>query len=92
MVNKIPLQSGDFDKIPQISEDIKNMLKSNSNVFLEKEVPFCYMSRVERSYAELTLGYNLKHMVRVMYYICFQTSLDVKLFSFLTVCFNYIPS
>ncbi|KAA8520670.1 hypothetical protein F0562_015058 [Nyssa sinensis] len=59
---KIPLQIGDFDKIPQISDDIKNMLRSNPKVFLEKEPPYCFLSRIERSYAELTLGCNLKQM------------------------------
>lgn len=61
MLTKIPLHISDFDKIPQISDGITNMIKSNSNVFLEREVPYCFLSRVERSYAELTLGYNLKH-------------------------------
>ncbi|GFS38803.1 mechanosensitive ion channel protein [Actinidia rufa] len=61
MVTKIPLQIDDLSKIPQISEDIKNMLRSNLKVFLEKEPPYCFLSRIERSYAELTLGCNLKH-------------------------------
>ncbi|PSS11692.1 Mechanosensitive ion channel protein [Actinidia chinensis var. chinensis] len=62
MVTKIPLQVDDLSKIPQISEDIKSMLRSNSKVYLEKEPPYCFLSRIERSYAELTLGCNLKHM------------------------------
>ncbi|KAK3009393.1 hypothetical protein RJ639_014656 [Escallonia herrerae] len=62
MVSKIPLQIDDFDKIPQISDDIKSMLLSHSNVFLEKEAPYCFLSRIERSYAELTLCCNLKQM------------------------------
>jgi small-conductance mechanosensitive channel len=61
IVTKIPLQISDFEKIPQISEDIKTMLTSNPNVYLEKEAPYCYMSRIERSFAELTLGCNLKY-------------------------------
>lgn len=66
MVSKIPVQIEDFEKIPQISEEIKNMMKSNANVFLEKEQPYCYLSRVERSFAELSLGCNLKQMVCVL--------------------------
>ncbi|GFZ16922.1 mechanosensitive ion channel protein [Actinidia rufa] len=62
MVTKIPLQVDDLSKIPQISEDIKSMLRLNSKVYLEKEPPYCFLSRIERSYAELTLGCNLKHM------------------------------
>ncbi|KAL2491002.1 Mechanosensitive ion channel protein 1 [Abeliophyllum distichum] len=63
MVTKIPLQIDDLEKIPQLTKDIKTMLKSNSNVFLGKEAPYCFLSRIERSYAELTLGCNLKQML-----------------------------
>lgn len=64
MITKIPLEISDFDKIPGISEDIKRMLKSNTNVFIEEEVPYCFLSRIERSFAELTIGCNLKTMVK----------------------------
>lgn len=67
MATKIPLQSDNLDKIPQISDDIKNMLRSNSKIFLGKEAPYCFLSRVERSYAELTIGCNLKHMVNFLF-------------------------
>lgn len=63
IVTKIPLQINDLDKIPQISNDIKSMLRSHSKVFLGKEAPYCFLSRLESSFAELTLGCNLKHMV-----------------------------
>ncbi|KAM1903995.1 hypothetical protein ACFX13_041439 [Malus domestica] len=62
IVTKIPLQINDLDKIPQISTDIKSMLRSHSKVFLGKEAPYCFLSRLESSFAELTLGCNLKHM------------------------------
>ncbi|XP_047173634.1 mechanosensitive ion channel protein 1, mitochondrial-like isoform X1 [Vigna umbellata] len=62
IISKIPLQSEDISKIPQISDDVKSMLRSNAKVFLGKDVPYCFLSRIESSYAELTLGYNLKHM------------------------------
>ncbi|KAL3536780.1 hypothetical protein ACH5RR_000146 [Cinchona calisaya] len=62
IVLKIPVQIGDFDIIPKISDDIKTMLRSNSNVFLEKEAPYCFLSKIERSFAELTVGCNLKAM------------------------------
>ncbi|KAI4347066.1 hypothetical protein L6164_007915 [Bauhinia variegata] len=62
IISKIPLQIADLNKIPQISEDIKNMLQSNAKVFLEREVPYCFLSRIESKCAELTIGYNLKHM------------------------------
>jgi hypothetical protein len=63
VVSKIPVIVDDVEKIPQISNDIKNMLKSNANIFLGKEAPYCYLSRIESSFAELTLGCNLKQMV-----------------------------
>ncbi|KAL2336010.1 hypothetical protein Fmac_010456 [Flemingia macrophylla] len=62
IITKIPLQTEDLSKIPQISDDVKSMLRSNVKVFLGKDVPYCFLSRIESSYAELTLGYNLKHM------------------------------
>ncbi|XP_021280890.1 mechanosensitive ion channel protein 1, mitochondrial [Herrania umbratica] len=62
VVTKIPLQIEDLDKIPQISNDIKVMLQSNSKVFLGKEAPYCFLSHIESSYAELTIGCNLRHM------------------------------
>ncbi|XVF22502.1 hypothetical protein REPUB_Repub12eG0178000 [Reevesia pubescens] len=62
VVTKIPLQIEDLDKIPEISNDIKSMLLSNSKVFLGKEAPFCFLSHIESSYAELTVGCNLRHM------------------------------
>ncbi|XP_027334252.1 mechanosensitive ion channel protein 1, mitochondrial isoform X2 [Abrus precatorius] len=57
-------QTEDLTKIPEISNDVKSMLRSNAKVFLGKDVPYCFLSRIESSYAELTLGYNLKHMRR----------------------------
>ncbi|XP_073025665.1 mechanosensitive ion channel protein 1, mitochondrial-like [Primulina eburnea] len=62
MSTKIPIQVDDLDKISQISEDIKSMLRSNPNVFLEKEAPYCFLSCIERSYAVLTVGCNLKNV------------------------------
>ncbi|GAB4844518.1 U2 snRNP complex subunit msl1 [Ancistrocladus abbreviatus] len=61
-VTKIPLQLDNVEKIPQISDDIKTMLRSNPKVFLGQEAPYCFLSRIESSCAELTLGCNLKHM------------------------------
>lgn len=64
IITKIPLQTEDLSKIPEISDDVKSMLRSNTKVFLGKDVPYCFLSRIESSYAELTLGYNLKQMGR----------------------------
>ncbi|XP_076949214.1 mechanosensitive ion channel protein 1, mitochondrial-like [Bidens hawaiensis] len=68
MVSKILVQIDDFEKKPQILEEIKSMMKSNINVFLDKEQPYChvspvgYFSRLGESFSELSLRYNLKPM------------------------------
>lgn len=62
MVTRIPFRTEDVEKVPLISEGIKAMLRSNPKVFLEKEPPYCFLSRIEQSFAELTLGCNLKQM------------------------------
>lgn len=59
---KIPIQVDDLNNIPVISNDIKSMLRSNPKVFLGKEGPYCFLSRIESSFAELTLGCNLEAM------------------------------
>lgn len=79
-VNKIPIQVNDLDKVPEISNDIKSMMRSHSKVFLEKEAPYCFLSRIESSFAELTLVCNLRHMVipktlpLSLNFICFSSS------------------
>ncbi|XP_028770437.1 mechanosensitive ion channel protein 1, mitochondrial-like [Neltuma alba] len=62
ITSKIPLGIGDFSIIPRISDDIKSMLKTKEVVFLGKEAPYCYLSRIECSFAQLTIGYNIKYM------------------------------
>lgn len=68
IVNKIPLQIDDLDKITRISDDIRSMLETNPKIFLGKEAPYCFLSNIESSYAELTLGCNLKHMNKGEFY------------------------
>jgi len=70
IASKIPLQIDDLDMIPQISNEIKEMLRSNTKVFLGKEAPHCYLSRVEKSFAELTIGCNLIRMVHSLFSLC----------------------
>lgn len=74
MVSKIPIQIDDLAKIPQISNDIENMLRLNSNIFLKEDAPYCFLSRVESSFAELTFGCNLNHMVSFIFQIKAKTS------------------
>ncbi|KAL6651256.1 hypothetical protein ACP70R_010181 [Stipagrostis hirtigluma subsp. patula] len=59
---KIPIRIEDIEKVPAVSEEIKVMLRSNPNVSFESDAPYCYLSRLESSYGELTIGYNLKNM------------------------------
>ncbi|XP_047310292.1 mechanosensitive ion channel protein 1, mitochondrial-like [Impatiens glandulifera] len=71
---KISFSIDDPYKIPQISDEIKNMLMSHPKVFLEKEPPYCSLSGAERYYNELTMGCNLKQMVK---YELFLTQQDI---------------
>ncbi|XP_006652682.1 mechanosensitive ion channel protein 1, mitochondrial-like isoform X1 [Oryza brachyantha] len=63
-VTKIPIRIEDVEKVPAISEEIKVMLRSNPKVVSDSETqaPYCYLSRLESSYGELTIGCNLKKM------------------------------
>ncbi|OEL14165.1 Mechanosensitive ion channel protein 1, mitochondrial [Dichanthelium oligosanthes] len=61
-VTKIPIRIEDIEKVPSASEEIKVMLRSNPNVSFDSDVPYCYLSRLESSYGELTIGCNLKNM------------------------------
>ncbi|KAI9089979.1 hypothetical protein K1719_028949 [Acacia pycnantha] len=62
ITSKIPLGIGDLSRISRISDDIKSMLKTKEMVFFGKEAPYCYLSRIESSFAQLTIGYNIKYM------------------------------
>ncbi|XP_042476951.1 mechanosensitive ion channel protein 1, mitochondrial-like [Macadamia integrifolia] len=68
MVVKIPFRIDNLEEIPSISEDVKSMLRSNTKVFLGQEPPYCFLSQIENSYAELTIGCNLKHMSKAELY------------------------
>ncbi|XP_066328237.1 mechanosensitive ion channel protein 1, mitochondrial-like [Miscanthus floridulus] len=55
-VAKLPVRIADIEKIPAITEEIKVMLMSNSKI----DAPYCYLSRLESSTGELTIGCNIK--------------------------------
>uniref|UniRef100_A0A0D9W8I3 Mechanosensitive ion channel MscS domain-containing protein n=1 Tax=Leersia perrieri TaxID=77586 RepID=A0A0D9W8I3_9ORYZ len=65
-VTKIPIRIEDIEKVPALSEEIKVMLRSNPNVVADPDAqaPYCYLSRLENSYGELTIGCNLKTMTK----------------------------
>ncbi|GJN26659.1 hypothetical protein PR202_gb14608 [Eleusine coracana subsp. coracana] len=67
-VTKIPIRIEDIEKVPSVSEDIKEMVRSNPNVSFESDAPYCYLSRLESSYGELTIGCNLKNMVCLLFF------------------------
>ncbi|KAG0454011.1 hypothetical protein HPP92_025315 [Vanilla planifolia] len=61
-VMKIPMHIDDLEKVPNVTEEIKSAVSSNCGVSLDKELPYCFLSRIENSFLELTLGCNLKNM------------------------------
>ncbi|KAI9085558.1 hypothetical protein K1719_032401 [Acacia pycnantha] len=61
-ISKIRMRIEAIDRIGKISREMKSMLTANGNVLLGKRAPYCYLSRIETSHAEVTLGYNLKPM------------------------------
>ncbi|KAH7288552.1 hypothetical protein KP509_31G030700 [Ceratopteris richardii] len=56
---KIPIQLTDFEKVPQITEEVKNMLKSHPNVTFQNGVPLCHASRISGSVLEISVLCNL---------------------------------
>ncbi|MCO5551863.1 hypothetical protein L7F22_005369 [Adiantum nelumboides] len=62
---KIPVQLSDYEKIPQITQEIKNMLKSHPSVTLQNGVPLCYASRVAGNALEITVSCNLTFKGRI---------------------------
>ncbi|KAL4186841.1 hypothetical protein AMTRI_Chr09g15960 [Amborella trichopoda] len=65
IVTKIPIRIHDIERIPQISQDIKCMLENNAKASLENGPPYCFLSRIGHSYAELTIGCTFRHMSKV---------------------------
>ncbi|KAJ0974444.1 hypothetical protein J5N97_016409 [Dioscorea zingiberensis] len=61
-LTKIPIRTDDIEVVPLISEAIVTMLKSNPKVNLENDAPYCFLSLIESSRAELTIGCNLVKM------------------------------
>nr|WGO49552.1 mechanosensitive ion channel protein B074543 [Torenia fournieri] len=55
VVRKIPIRSDAIDKVEEISDNIRWMLRSNPQV-LGIEHPYCFLSEIEGSCAQLTLG------------------------------------
>ncbi|KAI5058553.1 hypothetical protein GOP47_0026723 [Adiantum capillus-veneris] len=56
---KIPVQLNDYEKIPQITQEIKNMLKSHPSVTFQNGVPLCYASRIAGNSLEIIISCNL---------------------------------
>lgn len=58
-VAKLPVRTGDIEKIPAITEEIKAALMSNPKI----DGPYCYLSQLGTSQGELTIGCNIKSTV-----------------------------
>lgn len=59
----VPFCIDDLEKIPDVSESVKSMLKGHPSVIFERGAPYCFLSRIEDSYAELTFGCTLRNKV-----------------------------
>ncbi|KAL6634919.1 hypothetical protein ACP70R_027590 [Stipagrostis hirtigluma subsp. patula] len=55
-VVKLPVRLEDIEKIPAITEEIKATLMSNPKI----DAPYCYLSRLESSHGEVSIGCNIK--------------------------------
>lgn len=62
IVAKVPVRLTDFEKIPQITEDIQVMLQNNPKIFMERERPYCFVSQLGPSFWEITITCNIKPM------------------------------
>ncbi|CAH1415967.1 unnamed protein product [Lactuca virosa] len=62
MKSKIFIRVDGNEKILKMLEEIKNMVKSNSNIYLEGEQPYCWPPKEEKNCVVLNFGCNLKQM------------------------------
>ncbi|CAI9279533.1 unnamed protein product [Lactuca saligna] len=58
MVSKIYVEKDELEKVHKITDEIPNMMRSNPNVYLEEQQPYCEVSL--GNYFELTIGCYLK--------------------------------
>lgn len=49
-----------FEKIPKICEEIRDLMRCNSNVYLDEDQPYCYLSLVAPLSVKISLGCKLK--------------------------------
>lgn len=61
-ITKIPIRLEDIQKVPELSQEIRAMLRSNPKVISETDAPYCYLSKLENSYGELVIGCILQKM------------------------------
>ncbi|CAH1415964.1 unnamed protein product [Lactuca virosa] len=58
MVSKIYVEKDELEKVRKITDEIPDMMRSNPNVYLEEQQPYCEVSL--GNYFELTIGCYLK--------------------------------
>lgn len=66
MVSKIYVEKDELEKVRKIMDEIPNMMRSNPNVYLEEQQPYCEVSL--GNYFELTIGCYLKQAVCIYVY------------------------
>lgn len=59
---KIPVHLKDFEKIPQITLEVQEMLRNHPKVHRNNGVPHCYVSRVSSLSMDITINCSLKRM------------------------------
>lgn len=61
---KMPVHKEDFQKVPQITQEIRDMLKNHPKVYIHNGVPHCYVSRVGGLSLDISIVCNLKLMAK----------------------------
>lgn len=60
---KIPIHLTDYEKVPLITMEIREMLYRNPQVFLEEDKPQCHIAQFSPSALELAINCNVRPMV-----------------------------
>lgn len=60
----LPVKLTSLEKLPTVTSEIRSMLNSHPKVSLEDEKPRCHVSQVGAASFNVSIGCNLKPMVR----------------------------
>ncbi|CAM6093371.1 unnamed protein product [Calypogeia fissa] len=67
MAVTIPMRLTDFEKVPSITLEIREMLYRNPQVYLEEDRPRCHIAQFSPSVLELAISCNIKPMSKNEY-------------------------